>query len=232
MLSREVGAEEVTIHSGFSTAHGQNTWHPRELVLPWIRSCLAVAEATSSLWRKVPNVAGRAGLREVYIWKRMLSWAGGSLALSGPCSPAWHRGRWAVQSPPCWTWLSPRKREGLVLTHPCAQCHPTPLTSLASMSRPTAMGREAGWLSNSGVSRRMALPRLGKYWQGQKVGVGLLKENEHLFDSRGFRNELNASVRIHPTESINHISPWWQNGHGFVKSRQQEIKDAFHFPPR
>lgn len=38
------------------------------------------------------------------------------------------------RSPPCGAWLSPHNREGLVLTYPCAQCHPTPLTPLASMS--------------------------------------------------------------------------------------------------
>lgn len=59
------------------------------------------------------HVARRAVLGEVYIWKRTLIWAGGSLALSGPCSPAWLQGRWAVESPPYQTWLSPRKREGL-----------------------------------------------------------------------------------------------------------------------
>lgn len=40
--------------------------------------------------------------------------------------------------------------EALVLTQPCAQCHPTPLTPLASMSQPAAMGRDVGWLSKSG----------------------------------------------------------------------------------
>lgn len=27
-----------------------------------------------------------------------------------------------------WAWLSAREREGLILTCPCVQCHPTPLT--------------------------------------------------------------------------------------------------------
>lgn len=78
----------------------------------------------------------------------------------------------------------------------------------------------------------MDLPGLGKSWQWQKAGEGLRKENEHLFDSSGFRNELNSSVRIHSTASINHIFPWWQNGHGLDESRQQVSKNAFHFPLR
>lgn len=118
------------------------------------------------------HVSGRAVLGEVYIWKRTLIWAGGSLALSGPCSPAWLHGRWAVQSPPYRTWLSPRKREGFVLTQPCAQGHPTLLTSLASMSQPAAMGRKVGCFSKSGGSRGMELLDWANPGNGRRQGRG------------------------------------------------------------
>lgn len=45
----------------------------------------------------------------------------------------------------------------------------------------------------------MALRGLGKYWQWQKAGEVFLQENYHLFDSRGFRKELNSCVRLHST---------------------------------
>lgn len=135
---------------------------------------------------------------EIYIWKRTLGWVGHSLALSGPHSPARHRADGLSGLHPIGLGSVPM-REGLVLTQPCAQCHPAPLTPLASMSQPAAMGREVGWLSKSGVRRGMALCGLGKYWQWQKAGEVLLQENYHLFDSRGFRKELNSCVRIHST---------------------------------
>ena len=118
------------------------------------------------------------------------------LALSGPCSPAWHHGRWAVSSPPYWAWLSPRKREGLVLTHPCAlspcSTDPTGLYVTASCN-----GRRS-WLAFKarGEERHGTAPT-GQILATAKGRGNALKENYHLFDSRGVREELNSSVRIH-----------------------------------
>lgn len=54
VMRRGVGTEEIRIHSALTIVRGQNTQQPRELVLPWIRSHLMVAKATSYPWRKVP----------------------------------------------------------------------------------------------------------------------------------------------------------------------------------
>lgn len=129
-------------------------------------------EAASYLWGQVArwqSTPGRAVLGEVYTWKRTLGWVGGSLALSGSRSPAWHQGRGAVSSPPCRAWLRPHKREGPVFTHPLLRV--TPLHGphpLASVSRPAAMGREVGWLSKSGVRTGRALC---KHQQCQSQGM-------------------------------------------------------------
>ena len=49
------------------------------------------------------------------------------------------------------------------------------------------------------------------------------------FDSRGLRDELNSSIRIHSTWSIYDISLWWPSGHGLGKSRWQIVENAFHY---
>lgn len=68
-------------------------------------------------------------------------------------------------------------RRRALSSHTPVLCHLTPLTPLASVSQPAAMGREVGWLSKSGVSRGMALPGLGTYWRWQKAEEVLLQEN-------------------------------------------------------
>lgn len=93
------------------------------LVPHWIRSHLAAAKRPPATLEKSAHVTingWRAVSGEVYIWKGTPNWVGGSLALSGLRSPAWHQRRWAVPSPPCWAWLSSHEREGLVPTHPSA----------------------------------------------------------------------------------------------------------------
>lgn len=108
-------------------------------------------------------------LGEIYIWKRMPSWVGGSWPYQAP----------AVQHGTMADGLSHLHPIGLgsvpvrgraLSSHIPVLCHPAPLTPLASMSQPAAMGGEVGWLSKPGVRRGMALPRLGKYWLRQKAG--------------------------------------------------------------
>lgn len=106
-------------------------------------------------------MAGRAVLGEICIWKKTAGWVVVPWLYQVPAVQHGTRADGLSELHP--TGLgSVSVREDLVLTHPCAQCHPTPLIPPASMSQPAAMGREAGWLSKSRVSRGMALPGLGK----------------------------------------------------------------------
>ena len=121
----------------------------------------------------------------------------------------------------------PTRRRALC-SHTTVLCHPTPLTPPASVLQPVAMGREAGWLSKSGVRRGRA-SAWAHTGNGRRQGRCSWRRI-NTSDSRGLRDELNTSIRIHSTWSIYNISLWWPSGHGLGKSRRQIAENAFHFP--
>ena len=105
----------------FLHSHGLKTWHPKELVLPWIGSHLPVAETSSYLWRKVPHVTvngweGSAG-RNLYLEEgaKLGGWFPG---LIKPLQSSMAPGQMGCPISTLLDLAQSHEREGLVLTHP------------------------------------------------------------------------------------------------------------------
>lgn len=77
----------------------------------WTRSCHYQELVPSPVEKRQPATLRRNTAVTMDTWtvgrnlylETHKSWAGGSLALSGPRSTAQHQGRWGVPSLPCWT---------------------------------------------------------------------------------------------------------------------------------